>query len=192
MTVRLIEPGELFGHQAILSGQPYPGTAEALEDSILCFIAKNTLLKLMDRSHALALEVARQVSRELLKAEKKMQSLGQYPALARLAMLLLHLGNDRQSYASRTLHPSGPPAGARSSPLAARASIVPELCEGAGKPSEIDLSRRVLAEMVGITEESCVRILKRLKQQGIISSQNRKIELLDPKTLQELADGVVR
>lgn len=100
--VRVLEPGGLFGHQASIAGLPYPGTTEVMEDSVLCFIEKAVLLGLLERSHALTLEIARRLIRELLKAEQRINDLVQKSPEAKMAQLLLELGNGRRTPALKT------------------------------------------------------------------------------------------
>ncbi|MBI4424868.1 MAG: Crp/Fnr family transcriptional regulator [Elusimicrobia bacterium] len=89
--VRVAGPGELLGHEALLSGLPFPATAEAIDDSMVCFIEKPAFLRLLEDVPALAVEVARALSRDLMRSQESLQSMTQRPASARLAALLLEL-----------------------------------------------------------------------------------------------------
>lgn len=155
--VRLAGPGELLGHESLLSGRAYAATAETIEDSVLCFLDKNTLLRFMEHSPILALEVARHLSRHLLNAEEKLQEMTQKPASARMALLLLDL--------NRTCRTLGIPG--------SRAMRLP---------------RQMLADMIGVTRETAIRILADFKQKRLISSQGQGVTLLSPEGLRGLSE----
>ncbi|MBI4062884.1 MAG: Crp/Fnr family transcriptional regulator [Elusimicrobia bacterium] len=153
--VGMAGPGELLGHESLLSNEPYAATTEVTDDATICFIDKNTLTKLLEQSPFLALDVARQLSRNLLRLEDKLQDLTQKSATARLALLLLELN----SYSAAQLAP----------PIAMR------------------FSRQTLAEAVGVTRETVIRILSQFKRRKIIASQGQRILLLQPQLLEKLA-----
>ena len=87
--MRIAGPGELIGLEAILTRQSYQATAEALEDSLLCFVDKETLLQMIERSAGLGAELAKRLGRDLIRAEVKLHDMTDRPAQARLASLLL-------------------------------------------------------------------------------------------------------
>lgn len=95
--VRIAGPGEFIGLEAILTRQSYQATAEALEDSVLCFVDKETLLQMMERSAALGAELAKRLGRDLIRAEVKLHDMTDRPAEARLASLLLDFHRTYQS-----------------------------------------------------------------------------------------------
>ncbi len=54
MVVELVAPGMTFGEASLFSGRPHIVAAEALDDSKLLHMAKNTLLAELERNHAFA------------------------------------------------------------------------------------------------------------------------------------------
>ncbi len=47
--VRFVTPGELFGYSSIIGSRHYLLTAEAIEDSVICFINSNTFSDLTNK-----------------------------------------------------------------------------------------------------------------------------------------------
>jgi CRP/FNR family transcriptional regulator len=52
----------------------------------------------------------------------------------------------------------------------------------------LQLSREELAEMIGITQETAIRLLSEFKKDGMIDVQEREITILDPKGLSQTAN----
>ncbi|MBI4387349.1 MAG: Crp/Fnr family transcriptional regulator [Elusimicrobia bacterium] len=95
--VRIAGPGEFIGLEAILTRQSYQATAEALGESVLCFVDKETLLQMVERSAALGVELSKQLGRDLIRAEVKLHDMTGRPAQARMASLLLDFHRTYQS-----------------------------------------------------------------------------------------------
>lgn len=95
--VRIAGPGELIGLESVLTRQPYQATAEALEESVLCFVDKEALLRMIERSAALGAELAKRLGRDLIRAEVKLHDMTERPAQARIVSLLLDFHRAYQS-----------------------------------------------------------------------------------------------
>jgi len=54
--------------------------------------------------------------------------------------------------------------------------------------SGVELSRTELAEMAGVSSKTAIRTLGELEERGIIAVDERKVTVLDPKSLQNLAE----
>ena len=54
--------------------------------------------------------------------------------------------------------------------------------------SGVELSRTELAEMAGVSSKTAIRTLGELEERGIIGVDERKVTVLDPKSLQNLAE----
>lgn len=57
--------------------------------------------------------------------------------------------------------------------------------ERANGPVKITLLRRDIAEMVGLTTETTIRVVRKLAERGLITITHGKIVVEDPKTLRE-------
>lgn len=93
LVLKMAVPGEIIGLSAVISGEAYEITAEALEPCLVNFVDREGLLRLMERSGELGLRSALAVSREFQYAYREIHEL----VLARsssgkLARLLLSWG----------------------------------------------------------------------------------------------------
>ncbi|MBZ0124209.1 MAG: helix-turn-helix domain-containing protein, partial [Roseovarius sp.] len=52
----------------------------------------------------------------------------------------------------------------------------------------LELSREEMAEMIGVTQETAIRLLSEFKKGGWISVQERCITILNPQSLLEVAE----
>jgi CRP/FNR family transcriptional regulator, polysaccharide utilization system transcription regulator len=89
--VRLAKPGDIVGYRSLIGGEAYYATAQTLEDTILCYISRDVLYKLIDANPQLALNLMKLLSHDLATAEKKMVELVQKPVRERVAEALLVL-----------------------------------------------------------------------------------------------------
>lgn len=156
--VRIASPGDIVGYRSLFAEEPYHATAEALEDATICCIDKNSFFPVLAKNPALSLNIIRKLSKELRQAEDLATSIAQRSVRERMAELLLML---KETY---------------------------------GKPSrrgfviDLHLSREEMAEMIGITQETAIRLLSEFKKDGIIDVQERDITILDFKALVETAN----
>lgn len=155
--VRIAGPGDLLGYRALFSEEPYTATAETLEDATICCVDKNTFFPLIGRNPDLALNLIKKLARELREAENLATSIAQHSVRERMAELLLML---KETY---------------------------------GKPGkkgiliDLRLSREEMAEMIGITQETAIRLLSEFKTDGMIDVKDRDITILDAKALLKTA-----
>lgn len=89
--VRLAREGDVLGYRALLSGDRYNATAEALENTDVCFVPKETLFKLIEKNTSFTLQIMKLLSNDLKNAEHKILQLAQKPVRERVAESLLFL-----------------------------------------------------------------------------------------------------
>lgn len=89
--VRLVNAGQTLGYRTFFSGLPYQASAEALEDSRICFIERATVHRLLQRNPELALRFLNRMAGDLQHAEASYLQTAYLPVRARLARLLLSL-----------------------------------------------------------------------------------------------------
>ncbi len=157
LIVRLATAGDLLGYTALLSGEPYTSTAEAVEDAELCLLNKDWLVSLLNADPRIGLRMIQLLSREVRQQEDRLVSLAQKRVRERLAEIILLL---------RRSHGVSDPLG----------DVIP-----------LRLRREDLAAIVGTTTESLVRELKALHQQEIIRLEKRSIRILNLPELIEAA-----
>ena len=66
--VRLVQPGEAFGHRSFLANEKHAGTAEVLTEAKLCYIARTNLEHLMAETPDVAIRFTRRAASTLISA----------------------------------------------------------------------------------------------------------------------------
>lgn len=89
--VRFVTPGELFGYRSVTGTRHYLSSAEAIEDSIVCFINTNAFSELLEKYPEITKKLLIALGRILNEAEDRMISIAQKPVRERLAEALLNL-----------------------------------------------------------------------------------------------------
>jgi CRP/FNR family transcriptional regulator len=133
--------------------------AVALEDSEVCEIPFSKLEALFTTIPALLRHFHRMMSQEITRDQGAMLMLGNMRAEQRFAALLVNL----------------------SSRYKARGYSATQF--------QLRMSREDIGNYLGLTIESISRMLSRFKKQGLITVNNREIELLDLPTLKKLTMG---
>lgn len=90
---RVVSAPDLLGDRAFLAGQPYLGSAEAMEESVVGFLEAEHFRNLFLKDPRVGFALARRFALELGQAEEKMLGLAVRTIRERLAKYLLdHLG----------------------------------------------------------------------------------------------------
>jgi CRP-like cAMP-binding protein len=155
--IRFAFPGEFIGLKALITGNNHTSSAAALEDSVVCFINNNDFLQLMIKYPEFTRNLLVSLSQIMEEAEKKMTSLAQKPVRERLAETLVFLNSSFNS------NPSDP-----------------------GR-FYLNLSRNDLANIIGTTPETVIRLLSGFKDEKLILIKGRKIFLRNPQELMRIA-----
>ena len=87
--VRLLGPGDVIGHRALLAGEPYSATAEVIEAGHICTIPKEPLIKMLEESAKLSLSFMAKLALELRESEDQLLILSHKSVRQRTARLLL-------------------------------------------------------------------------------------------------------
>lgn len=155
--VRIAGPGDLLGYRAMFSDEPYTATAEAVEDATICCIDKNAFFPVLAKHPDLAMNIIKKLARELRQAEDLATSIAQKSVRERMAELLLIL---KETYGKKSQN---------------------------GVLIDLKLSREELAEMIGVTQETAIRLLSEFKKDGMIEIKKRDITILQPQSLLDTA-----
>ncbi|OGQ06078.1 MAG: hypothetical protein A2W61_06905 [Deltaproteobacteria bacterium RIFCSPLOWO2_01_44_7] len=156
--VRLAGPGDIVGYRSLLADQNYSATAETLEEADICFVDKKTFFHVLETHPVTAFHVMSALAQDLEKAEKKLIDMAHKNIRERLAELLLVF---QKKYGEKS---------------------------GNGVHLKISLTREELAEMIGTTQESVIRLITEFKNDGLIQVDGRDITLLNVKKLVETAN----
>lgn len=143
--IYIADKGELIGYHAILSEERYPDSAAALETSSITFIPKEDFLAILHKSPLFTQRLLKALSHEYTVLANNISVFASRSAVERLAIALI---------------------------------VIREKFKSGSKDGErviIDISRSDLANMAGLAKENVIRLLKELKQEGIIGTEGRKI-----------------
>ncbi len=91
--VRMAKSGDILGYRAILAGENYRASAQAIENSTVCFIEKAVFLSILRKDPALCLDTMAMLSRDLRHAEERLTSAIQKSAKQRTAEALCFLAD---------------------------------------------------------------------------------------------------
>jgi len=156
--LKLLGPGEILGEKTMFDQEVYTAYAKTLEPTSLYFIERGAFLDFLRRHPEVALNLIEKLSRELKGFQQRLLEVSYEGSIERLARLLLTVGES-----------CGVPEGER-------------LYLG------LELSRAELAEMAGISTETAIRTLSRLRERGLIEIEGHKIYIRDREGLEELAE----
>ena len=152
--VEMAYPGEIFGEEAIFDGQPYPMTAQALDDVELLSITRTDFFTFLRDNPDLALEIITELGTRLREAQNTIRALAMERVEWRIARVLLMLSR--------------------------KAGIV----EADGVSINLPLTRQDIADMAATTVETAIRVLSNFKKMGLVDTEKGKIILRDKKHLE--------
>lgn len=152
-------PGDVLGELPGDPAEPYSSSAEALADSQLCYLPRERLVPLIAQYPMIGVRLIEAFSRAIATARKKVRALALKRAENRLAELLVQLAEV-----------AGEPVGNGTTRM------------------RLDYSRRELAEMIGVSTETAIRLLARLKQKKTIDTNHRELIIIDAEKLARLAN----
>jgi len=150
--------GELIGYHAVLSNEPYADAAAALEDSLISFIPLSDFLAVLDSSPTLSRQLLKTLSHEFTVFINNMSVFAQRPVRERIAIALIIL---REKFKHSTKE---------------------------GQPIMIKISRDDIANMSGTTRENVARALTDFREENIIATSGRKIEVIDIERLVNISN----
>ena len=149
LTLRTVEPGEVLGLSSVIGDCPHLANAETLSACQVGFIPKIEFLRLMRSNSDISLHVARHLSMELHHAWHQSRMVALSPDTnAKLAQFLVD--------------------------HAERHGQIP----GDGTRIPLHMTHEEIGKNIGASRESVSRILKALRNQGIISISGGTITIL--------------
>jgi len=145
--------GELLGYHALLGEEYYPDSAATIKDSEITFIPKDNFLQVLRNSTELSNRLLKALGHEFSLFINSITNLATKTVRERLAFNLLILEEKFKASDKPTI------------------------------PSEINMSRTDLANMVGTAKETLVRLLREFKSDGLIETTARIIRITDRKKI---------
>ncbi len=159
-TLKMLMPGDLFCcDAAAFDGSRHPGTAQPMGDVSILRMSKKAYFEMLRRSPDAALEVIKYLGNRLNEAQEKAKVLALERADQRLAALLVELG--------------------------ARNGIK----ESQGIRLPLRLTREDMANMVGTTTETVIRIMSRFKQDDLVTGTANRLVIRDLDRLKAIASA---
>lgn len=158
VTLKVLMPGDLFCCEAaVFDGSPHPGCAQPMGNVSVLRLRKKAYFEMLKRNPDAAVEVIKYLGTRLHEAQEKTKVLALEGADQRLAGLLVT--------------------------LVERSSVRHE----SGYRLTVRLTRQDLANMVGITTETAIRIMGRFKRARLVTGTAKQLTILDLPRLKELA-----
>lgn len=155
--IHFAQPGDFLGYRALIAEESYPVSAEAIEDTVACFIPEKSFNELLDRNKNLSRQLMKSLCHELNIASERLTSMAQKNVRERLAetLLLLHDTFNADSRNDETIH--------------------------------IVLPREDIANIVGTATETVIRLLSEFKDDRLIEFEGKRIRIMDRKKLERLS-----
>jgi len=148
-------PGDIFCCAVVLDNKPYPESAQSKGASTAIRIRRAHLLKLIELYPILKVSIANYLNERLIDAYDMLQSLSTEIVEKRIATMLVKLSEKTGS------------------------------AHGEYRQIDFPLTRKEIADMVGTSTETCIRIMSRMQKLGIVQSSRNRI-LVKPKALKAL------
>lgn len=136
--LHILNEGHVFAEVTLFGKDTYPATAEILEDAEIGMIKNCDLEKLIMENPTMSLHLIKYLNKRLMEAQNKVRNLALYDTYARTAQALLKLAED---YGRKTK---------------------------AGIELDMNISRQELANIVGTTRETVIRVLAVFKKEKSI------------------------
>lgn len=156
--LKIVEPGEVLGLSATISGKPYELTAETLDPCQVNFIRREDFLKFMRERGDVCLKVAEQLSEKYNKACHEVRSLGlSHSAGEKLARLLVEWSERNGE----------------------DAKAEPRIM--------VALTHEEIAQMIGTSRETVTRTLADFRRKQIIQSKGAALTIRNKAALRAMA-----
>lgn len=93
LTLQVVEPGQLFGHMALVAAANYDSAAEATRTSEVTALTQGDMRRLMLAQPALALDLLKELGQYRQSVSQRLEEVAFKSVPARLASLLLHMAD---------------------------------------------------------------------------------------------------
>ncbi len=138
-------PGEMFGCSTVLNKNPYTESAQAKGNATVIRISHENLVKIMYEYSFLKAGIANYLNNDLTDTYDMMIKISTETVEKRIILILLKHSEKANSENS-----------------------------GYGK-IDFSLTRQEIAEMVGTTVETCIRIISKFRKLGIVKSSEKRM-----------------
>ncbi|MDD5448255.1 MAG: Crp/Fnr family transcriptional regulator, partial [Actinomycetota bacterium] len=153
-----IFPGEMVGEEAVFGNEPHPFSAAVRKNAVLWKISKEDFLEVMSREPSISAHMLEVMGKRLCASYIKSRCIAGETVRNRVICVLLK--------------------------SALKGSLNPDCPEKIDPP----LTNRDISALIGSTEETVSRVMSRLKKQGVITTKNKHIVVLEPRMLARLME----
>lgn len=160
LILKILLPGEIFCCESVTfdGTAVHPGNAQALIPCVLLELSRDSYFQTLQTCPQATIQVVSYLGKRLSESQDLAKSIALDPAEKRIAALLLRLAEKVGK------------------------------SDQAGIRIELPLRREDIAHMVGIREETAVRMLTRLKEQGVLlPNSGKELVITDIEALRKLA-----
>ncbi len=155
--IEVISPCDFFGGFAVLKGFPFPANAVAMEDSEIFKLSRRDLLKIIDRFPSVMFSITSSLGERTRGLQETLKNIALERVESRIAALLVKLADKTGDG------------------INAGEAVI-----------DMHITKQDIAQMVGTTVETAIRIMSRFRKSGVIANKNGKIVIKDMKTLKAL------
>ena len=160
LIMKLVEPGEVLGLSATISGKPYEVMAETAEPCQINFVQREDFLRFLRQNSEAGLRVAEQLSEKYNSACREIRTLSlSHSTGARMAKLVL-------GWSARTGESGKPDARVR-----------------------LTLTHEEIGQMIGTSRETVTRLFGEWKKQRIVESKGPILLIRNMAVLKAMAVG---
>jgi CRP-like cAMP-binding protein len=157
LTLAYRGPGEIFGELCMLEGGPREEMAEAMENAMVTEFPRDDFEKLVQAHGMLGFRLTRVMLTRRREVENKVEQLLFKDVNAKLAELLLRLGNEYGVQSPK------------------------------GTLVALKITHQEMANLIGSTRETVSLTLSQFKKKGLIHTDGRKVIIADREGLRALA-----
>jgi len=155
--VTIFSEGDFFGEMALFDGEPRSADALAMESSKIYMLSRNDFLLFLQSNINAMKSILSQLTNRLRNTDDFLEGACFLSVSARLAKKLLDLAD---SYGQQ---------------------------DGDSVYIDLNLTQKELGDMIGSTRESINKELKILRDKGLITNQENKIQIIDMTRLKRRA-----
>lgn len=154
--IELISPPDFFGGFAVLKGFPYPANAVAMEDSNVIKISRHNLLKIIDRFPNVMYDMTANLGDRIREFHDTLKNIALERVESRIAALILKLADKTGEKKDKTI-------------------LI-----------NMRLTKQDIAEMVGTTVETTIRVMSKFKKSGFIDDKDGKVLIKNLEALESI------
>ncbi|MBI3582246.1 MAG: Crp/Fnr family transcriptional regulator [Nitrospinae bacterium] len=150
--------GEAVAMVAVIDGKSYPASCQAVMKGSAAVLRRQDALNVITTNPVIALEVMKDLSGKLRAVTSQLGSMSVQSVIRRLSTFLLG--------------------------LAAQVGVK----DARGVHVDLFLTRKELAECIGTSFEVAVRCLGKLKEEGVLEVEGKRLVIFDMKKLEKIAE----